>query len=107
MNENVDYFKDQKDQVLNSIEKAVLQAEIIKSVLPSKAIDNLLNELGIIKALYPTYFQQFILSQMTEEGKLEAGELFLNFGEKGYFHISVEYTKKEPPEHSKKKWYQF
>ena len=90
MNENVDYlFKDQKEQLMNAVEKAMLQAEIMQDVLPSKALDKLLGHLSIIKSLYPGYFKQFILSQCVEEGKLDIGEFNLDFGGDNYFKITI------------------
>jgi hypothetical protein len=110
MNENVDYFKDQKEQLMNAVEKAILQAEIIQEVLPSKALDKLLGHLGVIKSLYPGYFRQFILSQCVENGKLNAMELDLYISDNKYFKITVEsktYEKGQAPGAAKKKWYQF
>jgi len=110
MNENVDYFKDQKEQLMNAVEKAILQAEIMQDVLPSKALDKLLNHLGVIKYLYPGFFKHFIVSQCVEDGKLPIQEFNLDFGGDTYFKITVESKnhKKDPPAATiKKKWYQF
>lgn len=108
MNENVDYFKDQKEQLMAAVDKAILQAEIMKDVLPSKALDKLLTQLGIIRSLYPGYFKQFILSQCVEDGKLNEGEFNLFVCEDFYLKITVEYNKnKKAPDNVKKKWYQF
>jgi len=108
MNENVDYFKDQKSQLTEAVEKAILQGQIINSVMPSKAVDNLLTQLGIIKTLYTPYFKQFILSQCIEDGKIEPNEFYLSLGgDESWVKISVEFKKSEPPVNAKKKWYQF
>jgi len=111
MNENVYYFKDQKEQLMNAVDKAILQAEIMQDVLPSKALDKLLTQLGIIKSLYPGYFKQFILSQCIENGKLDAGEYALDFGQDVYLKITVETKshKTDTPlaDSVKKKWYKF
>lgn len=110
MNENVDYFKDQKEQLMNAVEKAMLQAEIIQDVLPSKALDKLLGHLETIKSLYPGHFKQFILSQCIEDGKLLKQDFDLYWGGDNYFKITVElkdYKKDVPPATVNKKWYKF
>jgi len=109
MNDKVDFLKDQREQLMNAVERAILQAEVMQDVLPSKALDKLLGHLGVIKSLYPGYFKQFILSQCVEDGKLDIGEFHLDFGGDNYFKITVEmksHKKEEPPTSIKKKWYQ-
>jgi len=112
MNENVDYFKDQKEQLNNAVDKAILQAQLIQDVLPSKALDKLLTHLGVIRALYPPFFKQFIISQCVEDGKLPEQEFELWLGHDTFFKITVELKKVEKENTSektttKKKWYQF
>lgn len=110
MNENVDFLKDQKEQLMNAVEKAIFQVEIMQDVLPSKALDKLLGHLGVIKSLYPGYFMQFILSQCSEDGKLPEQQFNLDFGTGAYFKITVElknHEKEPPPASVKRKWYQF
>jgi len=105
MNYNVDYFKDPKNQLMQAVEKALLQANIIHSVIPSKSAENLITQLTIIETLYTPVFSQFILSQVVEDGKIVGGDTFLNIGD-GYFKISVSYHK-DAPDNARKKWYKF
>lgn len=109
MNNNVNYFKDQKEQLIKAIDTAMLQIEIMKDVLPSGALNRLYEQIGIIKSLYPPNFKQFILSQCIEDGKINATEFILDFGMSDYFKITVEretHKKEEPNTNIKKKWYQ-
>lgn len=107
MEHYIDPFKDQKNQVTTAIEKAILQAEVMQSIFPSKITDALLKELSIIKSLYPPNFRQFIISQAIEDNRFKPGDLCLYLDEKGYWQITTEYKKIEPPANAKKKWYQF
>lgn len=108
MNENVDFFKDQKEQLMNAVDKAILQAEIMQDVIPSKALDKLLTQLGIIKNLYPGYFRQFILNQCIEDGKLKTQDFVLELGNSStFFKITVEQKKNIEETNLKKKWYNF
>ena len=110
MNENVNFFKDQKEQLMNAVEKAMLQVEIMQDIFPGKALDKLLVNLSVIKSLYPGYFKQFILSQCIENGKLATGEFNLDIGGDNYFKITVEIKdhKKDVPSASvKTKLYHF
>ncbi len=107
MNEYVDPFKDQKDQVTASIEKAILQAEVMQSIFPSNITNALLKELGIIKSLYPPKLRQFIISQSIEDNKFREGDICVYIHEDGYWQITAEYKKTEPQKNAKKKWYQF
>lgn len=101
-----DILKDQLDHVMSAIDRAIMKADIIKSVLPSNAIQGLLEDLGLIKKLYPPNFKAFILSQVVEDGKIIDGDVYLSFADTA-IKITVECVKNIPEYNVKKKWYNF
>ena len=104
-----DYFEDPNKSIMNSIDKLMVQLEIIQDVLPISKIDSCIKELCIIKKMHPLNFSQFITSQCIENGVLKFGEFYLDFGF-SIFKINVQVQKREeetPSSIIKKKWYKF
>lgn len=100
---------DKNKFLIGVIEAALLQANIIKSVIPSPATEKLESMLRTIKEEYPPTFKGLILGQLITESIQPSEPLYLHIGDDAVFKISLESIKKTEtiPDNAKKKWYQF
>lgn len=96
------------DKMFDSLDKSIAKLEIIKQVIQIPKIDDILNNLALVRRELPTAYRQFIIECIFDQQSKQR-EMEYYFSD--YFSVKVTVdvleNKKQPTPDKKSKWYDF